>query len=109
MKIYFEDGKLVDLQRLPVVPDYVIDATDGVSENINLLDNCYSQNRNCVVYTNSIFAFSNRYAWNAKLTTPEIYIRDNENGLFTNITNLTNRELREGHKLAKMYLKGEFL
>ena len=64
MKIYFEDGKLVDLKRLPITPDYVVDASDGVSENINLLSNLYNNNCNCIVYTNSIFAFDNHYAWN---------------------------------------------
>lgn len=108
MKIYFEDGKLVNLKRLPVIPDYVVDASDGVSENINLLSNLYSNNHDCVIYTNSIFAFSNRYAWNENLKLPEIFIRDNLHGLFTNITNLTNRELREGHNLGKMYVNGEF-
>lgn len=108
MKIYFEDGKLCILKRLPVIPDYVVDASDGVSENINLLSNLYSNNRDCIVYTNSIFAFSNRYAWYETLKAPEIFIRDNEHGLFTNITNFTNRELREGHNLAHLYICGEF-
>lgn len=108
MKIYFEDGKLVDLKRLPITPDYVVDASDGVSENINLLSNLYNNNCNCIVYTNSIFAFDNHYAWNENLKLPEIFIRDSENGLFANIANFTNRELREGHNLGKMYISGEF-
>lgn len=108
MKVYFEDGKLVDVKQLPVVPDFVIDAADGVTACINLLDNLDKYRRDCVVYTNSIFAFSNRYAWNEKLQLPEIFIRDNEHGLFTNITNFTKRELREGHNLAKLYVGGEF-
>lgn len=37
MKIYFEDGPLVNLKKLPIAPDYIIDATDGVSKNIELL------------------------------------------------------------------------
>lgn len=108
MKVYFEDGKLVDVKQLSVVPDFVIDAADGVTACINLLDNLDKYRRDCVIYTNSIFAFSNRYAWNEKLQLPEIFIRDNEHGLFTNITNFTKRELREGHNLAKLYVGGEF-
>lgn len=108
MKIYFEDGKLVDTKRLPVRPDFIINAADGVSENINSLDNLLMNNRDCIIYTNSLLAFSNRYAWNENLRIPEIYIRDNEHGLFMNIVNFTNRELRECHNLAKMYVNVEF-
>ena len=43
---------------------YIIDAADGVSANINLLSHLYENHRECVVYTNSIFAFNNLYAWN---------------------------------------------
>ncbi len=108
MKIYFEDGPLVNLKKLPIAPDYIIDATDGVSKNIELLTELYVNNRNCIIYTNSILAFSNRYAWNAKLKVPEIFICNNEYGIFTNICELTNRELREGLNLANLYIGGEF-
>ena len=107
MKIYFEDVKLVNTKLLPKKPDFVINAADGVNACINMLDNLNKNRKDCVIYTNSIFAFSNRYAWNEKLQLPEIYIRD-RNGAFTNITQLTNRILREGHNLAKLYVGGEF-
>lgn len=108
MKIYFEDGLLVNSKRLTIKPDFMIDATIGVSECTNILDNIYFNKKDSIIYTNSIIAFSNRYAWNSKLGKPEIYIRDNLNGSFTNICELTNRELRQGHNLAKMYIAGEF-
>lgn len=107
MKVYFEDGKLVNTKLLPEKPDFVIDAADGVNACINMLDNLGENRKDCAVYTNSIFAFSNRYAWNEKLQLPEIYIRD-KNGVFTNITQFTNRALRGGHNLAKLYVGGEF-
>lgn len=110
MKVYFEDGPL-NLNNTMILPsekpDFVIDAADGVNACINMLDNLNKNRKDCVIYTNSIFAFSNRYAWNEKLQLPEIYIRD-RNGVFTNITQLTNRILREGHNLAKLYVGGEF-
>ena len=67
MKIYFEDGKLVNIKQLPIAPDYVIDASDGVTACMDMLDRIYSTNRDAVVYTNSIIAFSNRYAWNEEI------------------------------------------
>lgn len=111
MRIYFEDGPLIVNYTMilpPEEPDVILDAAEGASHCINVLDDLLKNHKDCVIYTNSIFAFSNRYAWNEKLQLPEIYIRDNEHGVFTNITKFTNRTLREGHNLAKLYVGGEF-
>jgi len=108
MKIYFEDGELVSSGYLPIDRYIVVNAGSGVNTNIKVLDDIKEYNPNAVVYTNSIFAFSNIYAWNEELKVPEIYIRAGEHMLFTRIDKLTNRELREGHNLAKMYVSGEF-
>ena len=86
----------------------VVNAGVGISTNIDVLDDIKEHNPNAVVYTNSIFAFSNIYAWNEELTVPEIYIRAGEHRAFTRIDNLTNRKLKQGHNLAKMYISGEF-
>ena len=113
MKIYFEDGKLVSTNRLPIIKvDFTVDATYGVSDTINILDELKQieteDGESLVIYTNSIFAFSNRYAWNEKLKVPEIYIRAGQHMAFKRIDELTARELKEGHNLAKMYVSGEF-
>ena len=108
MKIYFEDGELVSSNYLPIDRYIVVNAGCGARTNINVLDSIKENNPNAVVYTNSIFAFSNKYAWNEDLKVPEIYIRTGEYMLFTRIDQLTNRELREGHNLGKMYVSGEF-
>lgn len=108
MKIYFEDGELVTSGYLPFDNYYAIDATKGVSANIIRLDGLLEVEPNATVYTNSIFAFSNEYAWNEELKVPEIYIRAGEHMVFTRIDKLTARELRQGHNLAHMYVAGEF-
>lgn len=108
MKIYFEDGPLRPNALIPYPVSVAVSADLGVSENIKLLD-WYKENRpGAVAYTNSIFAFNNMYAWNEELNTPEIFIRAGNNKVFTRIDKLTNRELRQGHNLAKMYVSGEF-
>lgn len=111
MKIYFEDGKLVNTELLPERNDFLIDANYGVSSNINILDEFKQKEKNgesLIIYTNSIFAFNNKYAWNEELKVPEIYIRAGKHMIFTRIDKLTHRELRKGHNLAKMYISGEF-
>jgi hypothetical protein len=59
------------------------------------------------VFTNSLDAFSNFWCWNEEKKTPMIYIR-NEDGKWTLISELTDRELRRGLVLAKLYANGEF-
>ena len=108
MKIYFEDYELQHRSSLPFDVDLVVEAGRGVSQNIEVLDIFAETNPNAVIYTNSIFAFSNEYAWNESLKVPEVYIRAGVHMVFTRIDKLTTRELREGHNLAKMYIAGEF-
>ena len=108
MKIYFEDYELQPRASLPFHVDLVIEAGRGVSQNIDALDITAKMEPNAVVYTNSIFAFSNQYAWNEKLKAPEVYIRAGEHMVFTRIDELTTKELRESHNLAKMYVAGVF-
>ena len=108
MKIYFEDGELKHINRIPVEVDFKIDASEGVTSNINAFDLINVHQHEATVYTNSIFALHNMYAWNEELKAPEIYIRAGEHMVFTRIDKLTNRELRQGHNLAKMYVAGEF-
>lgn len=108
MKIYFEDGTLVTSGYLPFDRCIIVHAESGVSCNISVLDRIKEEDPNAVVYTNSIFAFSNEYAWNEELKVPEIYIRAGVHMVFTRIDQLTARELRQGHNLAHMYVAGEF-
>ena len=108
MKIYFEDGMLRDSSQLPFRRYTLVNAVCGVSRNISVLDELLESEPNAIVYTNSIFAFSNRYAWNEELKVPEIYIRSGEKGEFVRIDQLTTKELRYAHNLGKMYVAGSF-
>ena len=108
MKIYFEDSELRHYTQIPFEVDLVVQASRGVTQNIEILDSFMEYHPDATVYTNSIFAFSNRYAWNDSLKVPEIYIRAGEYMTFTRIDELTQRELRQGHNLAHMYVAGEF-
>ena len=50
---------------LPVMPKYQVYANNGVTDNIELLYLIAEKDSEAVVYTNSIFAFNNMYAWNS--------------------------------------------
>lgn len=106
MKIYFEDGELIK-ENIPCDCNNVIDARWGFSYCVDVLERIKRYAYNYNVYTNSIISLDNRYAWNKELEVPEIYIR-NKDGVFTRIDKLTDRWLREGHNIMKMYIAGEF-
>ena len=108
MQIYFEDGKLINSKLLPIIPNFIINAEDGVTSCINQLDDINSVKLCAIIYTNSIFALNGKYAWNNKTKMHDIFIRNNENGCFERICDFTPRELREGHNIGKMYVTGEF-
>jgi hypothetical protein len=108
MKIYFEDGDLISSIRAPENYDYQVNAERGVTSNITRLDALNEKHPDAIIYTNSIFAFHNMYAWNEELKAPEIFIRAGEEGMWVRIDKLTTRELKQGHNLAKMYVAGEF-
>lgn len=108
MRIYFEDGDLQHPSLLPVMPKYEVHASRGVTDNIELLDLILEKDTDAVVYTNSIFALHNMYVWNCELDVPELYIRAGKEGTWVCIDKLTNRTLKPGHNLAKMYVAGEF-
>ena len=108
MKIYFEDGQLVTSKYLPITDYYALNAADGPTHNRNMLDTIKECSPDRVIYTNSLIALSNEYAWNEELGVPEIYIRAGEHMHFHRIDELTERELRFAHNICKMYLAGSF-
>lgn len=108
MKIYFEDGELKHYSEIPFRVDSVIQASRGVTQNIELLTALMNWNPNATIYTNSIFAFDNKYAWNDDVKAPEVFIRAGRNKEFIRIDKLTDKELRRPHNLAHMYVSGAF-
>lgn len=108
MRIYFEDGLLVNLQDVSGGFIIKIDAAEGPRANQYSLNCAKKYHPDAVIYTNSLIALSNDYAWNEKLEVPEIYIRAGEDMKFYRIDRLTERELRFAHNICKMYLAGAF-
>lgn len=108
MKIYFEDDKLIDATQVPLDFFIRIDAAEGPRENKQDLEYAMEYHPKTPIYTNSLIALSNEYAWNEELGVPEIYIRAGEHMHFHRIDELTERELRFAHNICKMYLAGSF-
>lgn len=107
MKIYFEDGTLDHWREIGVRIDNLVDATCGFSSCKMALDRIRMYYNISSVYTNSLVALNNEYAWNDELGVPEIYIRNN-NREFTRIDKLTHKALRKEHNIMKMYMAGSF-
>ena len=109
MKIYFEDGELLPVKRLSFKYDCKIDAKYGYSYCVKHLDALLNMGRSeMVIYTNSLIALDNQYAWNDELNVPEIYIRAGEHMVFTRIDELTTREFKARHDIMAMYIANEF-
>lgn len=108
MKIYFEDGTLRSHSKLPIKPDYIVDATLGVTTCLNILENINETDNDCIVYTNSIIALNNEYAWNNDKQVSEIYIRTMEDSEFKRIDTLTKKCIRKEHNIAKLYIAKHF-
>lgn len=88
MKIYFEDEELDCPDDFPNDNILiVINAKNGFTcckrqlEIAKETEFRYS----VIVYTNSLLALNNEYAWNDELGTPEIYLK-NKDGDFTRLT-----------------------
>ena len=106
MKIYFEDGEIIEEN----IPDYcqdIVDARYGFSDCVDVLESIRKYANHYNIYTNAIISLDNKYAWNKELGVSEIYLR-NKNGNWTCIDKLTSRILKEGHNIMKMYIAGEF-
>ena len=114
MKIFFEDGSLKINNGISLVEEQapiIVEADWGITNNLRQLNSLRVHeelSEKVVVYTNSIVAFDNKYAWNAELEVPEIYIRTQDRG-FVRLDELTNRKLRENNNLLNLYLAGEFV
>ena len=106
MKIYFEDGELLRPNSIDFRYHYMIDARYGYTHNAHFLRVLRSSNDYLSVYTNSLVALDNRWAWNEELGVPEIYLV--KDGEFVRIDKLTDKELRTGHNIMKMYMAGVF-
>lgn len=108
MKIFFEDGKLLDKDLLGFDCQFYIEAGDGYSFCEGALEIVRENFPSAVVYTNFLPALNNKYAWNDDLSVPEIYMRYEKDQKFYRIDKLTQRELRKAHNIMKLYMNFEF-
>lgn len=106
MKIYFEIGRLFREKSDNFYYDYAIDAGDGIYNNLSRLYAINFKEPNSVIYTNSILLISGERVWNNENKKHELYFFANNE--LVNVHELTSRELRRGHNLAKLLISGEF-
>lgn len=110
MIIFFEDGSITNESVYSVTGEELIkvDAGFGYTANYERLVAISERKEFEIrVYTNSIVALSNRWCWDEKNKIPQLYLR-NKNNEWENVTHFTERELRQGHNLAALYVSGAF-
>lgn len=107
MKVYFEDGQLLPQSMLPFKYNYKIDAANGYSCCEVILRKIHENDPKSVIYTNTITALSNFYAWNEELKVPEIYMRD-DSSKFIRIDKLAQGKIRRAQNVMAMYRAGVF-
>lgn len=106
MRVYFEDGFLTTPVGIKS-PYHRVDAAYGPSACFRHLY-WYKENKpEATVYTNFVNGLSSDFSWDTTNNKCAAYIR-NSQGVWTNIQELTDKELRFAHNIPKMYLAGEF-
>lgn len=101
MKVYFDEGKLVNP---PKETHVTVDAGNGPVMCFEQLANAKSSK--LPVYTNFVNAVDAKYTWNYKSNSTDLYFR--RNGKWVNCQSLTSRNLRREHNFLKLYVAGEF-
>ena len=110
MKILFYDGDVRQWCRPTNIGRnyHILDAARGPSDNIERLELARLNYYDCVIFTNSLVALDHRYGWNKKENHTDIYFYVESKHDFVRCDELTDREIREGHNIMKMFMNGVF-
>lgn len=110
LEIYFEDDNLIPALA-PCGNPYIVSAAEGPTHCYNTLKYLYDHpiGERKKVYTNSEVALhlASELSWNPNKEQFEIHLRNDE-GFWVHIHTLTNRVLRPGHNIWKLWWSGEF-
>ena len=114
MKVYFEDGCLVDNPNIPeedykALHVHTCDAQEGVSFCNVVCSYCASNYPNDTLYTNSICGLNPKYSWKDESKRLELYMR-NEAGKWVEASSLLKdgKRLDASSDVIGMYLRGDF-
>lgn len=110
MKILFYDGDIRWWSRPTSFSNYnTLNASGGYTNNIEEL-NAYMDKfgKDTTILTNSIVALDHRYGWNEKENHTDIYFYVESKHDFVRCDELTEKEIREGHNIMKMFMNGVF-
>lgn len=83
-----------------------ISAAIGPREVLKRLEYIQKDMPKCTIVTNSVIALDNRYAWNNKTNSCDVWFW--KKGEWVNIQDTTEREIRQGHNIMHMYLNDAF-
>lgn len=128
MKILFYDGDIRQWCRPATIRHHhTIDAAHGPSDNIEqcdcilLIDAAHGPSDNakqlewaclnycdCILLTNSLVTLDHKYGWNNEENHTDIYFYVESKHDFVRCDELTEREVRRGHNIMKMFMNGAF-
>ena len=114
MKILFYDGDLYWWASPRALPTRFfnynrLSAAWGYTNVIKTID-LYRERlgEDTVILTNSIVALDHKYGWNEKEHHTDIYFYVKAKHDFVRCDELTEKEIRKGHNIMKMFMNGVF-
>lgn len=110
MKILFYDGSISWWACPSSFSNYNrLDGSFGYTDTIKTID-LYKENlgEDEAVLTNSIVALDHKYGWNKKENHTDIYFYVKSKRDFVRCDKLTEKEIRKGHNIMKMFMNGAF-
>ena len=110
MKILFYDGGIRWWSRPTSFTHHnTVNASGGYTNNKKELEAYMGTfGENTTILTNSLVALDHRYGWNKEDGHTDIYFYVESKRDFVRCDELTEREIREGHNIMKMFMNGAF-
>lgn len=110
MKILFYDGDIRWWACPSIFSNYNrLGASWGYTDNIKALE-LYREKlgEDSTILTNSLVALDHKYGWNEKENHTDIYFYVESKHDFVRCDELTEKEIRKGHNILKMFMNGVF-
>lgn len=119
--VFYIDGRIPERMSLPFISQlyeitdpyckslpqiYELDGKEGLRYNVKYAEKIMNTFDDVIFVTNMTYFLNNAIVWNQEVKMPMVWIL--VDGKWQHINSLTDKELRHGHNLEKMYINGVF-